>query len=354
MTIPLLTIPNEASQLVDQLNKLIEQINALSGGSGATVNTGSIAITGLSSTNGLLQSVSTTPNAVGYLNNDGVGNFTYSNPAGAGTVTTTGSPSNGNLSKFSGSTSITNGDLSGDITTAGTLATSLATVNPNVGSFTYGSFTVNGKGLITAASNGTTPATLSFTTIAVSGQSNVVADSATDTLTLVAGTNVTITTDAATDSVTINSSGGGGSGTVTTTGSPASGNLSKFSGATSITNGDLSGDVTTAGTLVSTLKNTGTAGTYGQVTTDAQGRVTAGATNDVAHGGTGVATLTAYAVLCGGTTSTNPVQSIASVGTAGQVLTSNGAAALPTFQAASGGGTNLGLVYAIASGNLLF
>jgi hypothetical protein len=43
---------------------------------------------------------------------------------------------------------------------------------------------------------------------------------------------------------------------------------------------------------------------------------------------------TAYAVLCGGTTATNPIQSIASVGTAGQVLTSNGASALPTMQAA--------------------
>lgn len=57
----------------------------------------------------------------------------------------------------------------------------------------------------------------------------------------------------------------------------------------------------------------------------------------VASGGTGVSSNTAYAVLCGGTTSTNPVQSIASVGTAGQVLTSNGAGALPTFQAASSG-----------------
>ena len=46
-----------------------------------------------------------------------------------------------------------------------------------------------------------------FDKVAVSGQSNVVADSATDTLTLVAGTNVTITTDANADSVTINSTG---------------------------------------------------------------------------------------------------------------------------------------------------
>jgi plastocyanin len=53
------------------------------------------------------------------------------------------------------------------------------------------------------------PAADSFATIAVAGQSNVVADSATDTLTLVAGTNITITTDAGTDTITINSTGGG-------------------------------------------------------------------------------------------------------------------------------------------------
>ena len=52
-----------------------------------------------------------------------------------------------------------------------------------------------------------------FQTIAVSGQSNVVADSTTDTLTLVAGTNVTLTTDASADTITINSSGGGGGST---------------------------------------------------------------------------------------------------------------------------------------------
>lgn len=53
----------------------------------------------------------------------------------------------------------------------------------------------------------------------------------------------------------------------------------------------------------------------------------------VANGGTGATSQTAYAVLCAGTTSTGALQSIASVGTTGQVLTSNGAGALPTFQA---------------------
>lgn len=48
-----------------------------------------------------------------------------------------------------------------------------------------------------------------FSTISVSGQSDVVADSTSDTLTLVAGTNVTITTNAGTDTITIASTGGG-------------------------------------------------------------------------------------------------------------------------------------------------
>ena len=51
----------------------------------------------------------------------------------------------------------------------------------------------------------------SFTTIAVSGQNNVVADSGSDTLTLAAGSNVTLTTNDSTDTVTIAASGGGSS-----------------------------------------------------------------------------------------------------------------------------------------------
>ncbi len=60
----------------------------------------------------------------------------------------------------------------------------------------------------------------SFETIAVSGQANVVADSSTDTLTLVAGTNISITTNAGSDSITITNSapsGGGGLDAYTTT-----------------------------------------------------------------------------------------------------------------------------------------
>jgi hypothetical protein len=46
--------------------------------------------------------------------------------SGSGTVTTSGTPTSGNLAKFSGSTVVTNGDLTGDCTTSGTLATTCA------------------------------------------------------------------------------------------------------------------------------------------------------------------------------------------------------------------------------------
>jgi hypothetical protein len=56
-----------------------------------------------------------------------------------------------------------------------------------------------------------------------------------------------------------------------------------------------------------------------------------------ARGGTGRGSATEYAVICGGTTTTGAHQSIAGVGTSGQVLTSNGAGMLPTFEDATGG-----------------
>ncbi len=51
-------------------------------------------------------------------------------------------------------------ELTGDVTAGpgvGSQAVTLATVNSNVGSFTYASLTVNAKGLITAASSGSAP-----------------------------------------------------------------------------------------------------------------------------------------------------------------------------------------------------
>ncbi len=82
--------------------------------------------------------------------------------------------------------------------------------------------------------------------------------------------------------------------------------------------------------------------------TDSAGKILAAALNTVgvAQGGTGVVTLTAYAPIVGGTTGTGAVQS-GTVGTIGQVLTSNGAGALPTFQAAASGSTSWGSTTAV-------
>lgn len=56
----------------------------------------------------------------------------------------------------------------------------------------------------------------------------------------------------------------------------------------------------------------------------------------VPRGGTGVASFTAYSLLCGGTTSTGALQNVSGVGTLNQVLTSNGAGALPSWQSVPG------------------
>jgi len=57
----------------------------------------------------------------------------------------------------------------------------------------------------------------------------------------------------------------------------------------------------------------------------------------VAGGGTGVTSFTPYAVITGGTTATGPLQNVSGVGSIGQILTSNGASTLPTWQTPSGG-----------------
>ena len=91
-------------------------------------------------------------------------------------------------------------------------------------------------------------------------------------------------------------------------------------------------DLILGGATSSTLTNVAPSATSGvPVISQGASADPAFGTMVVAGGGTGVTSNTAYAVLCGGTTSTNPIQSIASVGLAGQCLTSGGASALPTM-----------------------
>ena len=61
----------------------------------------------------------------------------------------------------------------------------------------------------------------------------------------------------------------------------------------------------------------------------------------VIEGGTGIQSATVYAPLCGGTTTTGSFQSAATgISNSGYVLTSNGASALPSWQANGGGGSS--------------
>ncbi len=83
---------------------------------------------------------------------------------------------------------------------AGTVATSTTTPAITLSTTVTGLLKGNGTA-ISAASSSTDYAALAFKTIAVSGQSDVVADSPVDTLTLV-GSGITITTNATTDTIT--------------------------------------------------------------------------------------------------------------------------------------------------------
>lgn len=73
---------------------------------------------------------------------------------------------------------------------------------------------------------------LAFRTIAVAGQSPIVADSSADTLTIAAGNGIVLTTDPTTDTLTITAAGGVGSGDVTGPNGATDNALARFDGTT--------------------------------------------------------------------------------------------------------------------------
>ena len=262
------------------------------GGTGAIeVPTGTTAnrpVTGLA--NGALRYNTDINNLEGYINS-GWNTISTGSPSvtltgdvtgtGTSSIATTLATVNTNIGTFASVT--VNGKglvtaaaaLSGDITTSGAVTT-LATVNGNVGTWTAA--TVNAKGLITAASNMT-----------ASGDATGTASSANLPLTL-ATVNLNIGTFA---SVTVNGKGlvtaaanltgditsSGGATTLAT----VNGNVGTFASATFNAKGlataaaNLSGDITSSGavTTLATVNAGPVTASFQKLTTNAKGLVTA-------------------------------------------------------------------------------
>lgn len=167
---------------------------------------------------------------------------------------------------------------------------------------------------------------LAFKTIQVSGQSDVVADSAADILTLVAGTNITITTNASSDSVTIAASGGGGA------------TLDGITAATADQSGISNGDWNIVWNWQKTT-NSEHAFTFGESAASTNGTSTSGVPNQ---------SLVKIATVASSTASPLTVYSRAahvfSVSpTSAQILATNGSSTAPTYGFASS--TNTGIYW---------
>jgi hypothetical protein len=123
--------------------------------------------------------ITSTGNATAIASQTGTGSTFVMNTSPTLITPALGTPSalvgtniSGTASSLTAGHVTTNANLTGDVTSSGN-ATTLATVNSNVGSFTNASITVNGKGLITAASSGSGASAAKFIATNGGGQSGI-------------------------------------------------------------------------------------------------------------------------------------------------------------------------------------
>jgi hypothetical protein len=239
-------------------------------------------------------------------------------------------------------------DGSANVTAAGTLAT----VNTNIGSFTNATFTVNGKGLITAASSGTAPVTSVTATSPVASTGGATPD-----ISMPAATTSVNGYLTSTDWNTFN---GKGSGTVTsvaaltlgTTGTDLGSTVANGTTTPVITLNVPTASATNRGALSSTdwttfnNKGSGTvtsvSGTAGRITSTGGATPVLDLTSGIATAGTTgsaslipVVTIDTYGRVTSITTAANPQGTVTSVTGTAPVVSSGGATPAISMAAAT-------------------
>ena len=255
------------------------------------------------------------------LTTDGSGTLSFSTVASSlagASDTNISSPSSGQVLVYDGTDSFDNVSISGDATLSNTGALTIAAnaieasmiaANAvgsseiagnsvgidelNVSDGTSGQvLTTDGAGTLSfsTVSGGGGSQNL-FSTIAVSGQSDIVADATTDTLTVAAGSGISLTTNASTDTLTITATGGGLSANAVTSAYLASNAvLARHIAANAVGSSEIAANAIGSSELASSGV---TAGTYGsstaspQLTVDADGRITSVTNTTISSSGGG-------------------------------------------------------------------
>lgn len=178
-------------------------------------------------------------------------------------------------------------------------------------------------------------ATAAFRTFAVAGQSNVVAETTQDTLTLVAGAGITITTNATTDTITIAATGGGGG--ATDLGMTRTANAVTITSSTGTSAEIPQANSSNAGVMTATqhaqLAALGTMSTQSAANVAITGGSIAGITDlAIADGGTGASTASQALTNLGAYPASNPSGYTSNTGTVTSVsvTTANGVSATVT------------------------